>query len=839
MPTKVILNCGYSPGDIVLLSAAVRDLHLHYPGTFVTDVRTPCPEIWENNPHITAIRDDDPEATFIDCGIPLLNRSNEAPYHALHGFIEFLNEKLGISVRPTLFKGDIHLSKQEKAWFSQVHESTGTDIPFWIVAAGGKYDVTIKWWHASRYQEVVDRLRGKIQFVQVGEHGHYHPKLNGVIDLRGKTTLRELVRLVYHSQGVLCSVTALMHLAAAVESKNRNASVRPAVVIAGGREPAHWEAYPGHRFLDTIGLLPCCKKGGCWRDRVLPLRDGDLRDKPDNLCVSTINGLPRCLDMISPADVARHIEMYAEGGVIKYLSTEEFKAAQKGIYATVDNDFDRQPLNLQSAGIFSDEAIKQFPTERPVWKGRGIVICGGGVKYFTNAWVGLNMLRRTGCTLPVEVWHLGKNEMTDRMSKLLSTLGAKTVDALKIQRTHPMRLLNGWALKPYSIFHSTFNEVLLLDADNVPVVNPEFLFDCKEFIDAGAVFWPDFDYVTGKCPSAIWRSFGLRRPSEGEFESGQILINKTQCALPLRLCLWINENCDFYYRYLHGDKETFRLAFRKFKKSYFLIKTPIHPLEATMCQHDFEGRRIFQHRNLDKWDLIINRRIQGFWFENECLSYIAKLRTLWNGSLRKVQYRVPLARKSGKVPKIAVVVIDNKRQRLLQTIEHLKRTGWNGRILRVVGGRSRSVTVKTRTMVAKCLEESPDFILFLVGHVILNQHLYHNLLKWNILRMHQPPMTSLYNPQLSEIVCDVENSARLVDPKHMVDGVAIMMNQYAAHLFLLGRNRSSALDVEFIRIARRLKRLVYFHGPSLIQRGVPANGKPVNQAADFDARWRA
>src|SRR5690349_15903057 len=127
---KLILKCGLSPGDIVMLTAAVRDLHHWHPGRFLTDVRTSCAEIWENNPYITHLIDDDPEAKVIDCQCPLINQADEAPYHCLHGFIEFLNHQLGLSIRPTLFKGDIHLSSQEKAWYSQVHEVTGADTPF-------------------------------------------------------------------------------------------------------------------------------------------------------------------------------------------------------------------------------------------------------------------------------------------------------------------------------------------------------------------------------------------------------------------------------------------------------------------------------------------------------------------------------------------------------------------------------------------------------------------------------------------------------------------------------------------------------------------------------------
>src|SRR5438270_10588389 len=136
---KLVLKCDLSLGDIVLLTAAIRDLHAWYPGQFITDVRTFFPELWENNAHITPIKDNDPRAEVLECSYPLIDFCNDAPYHAIHGFAEFLNRELRLGIKPTLFQGDVHLSPQEKAWYSQVHELTGRPIPFWIVAAGGKY----------------------------------------------------------------------------------------------------------------------------------------------------------------------------------------------------------------------------------------------------------------------------------------------------------------------------------------------------------------------------------------------------------------------------------------------------------------------------------------------------------------------------------------------------------------------------------------------------------------------------------------------------------------------------------------------------------------------------
>ena len=267
---KLILRNFQCPGDILMLTAALRDLHHCYPGRFCTDVRTSAPEIWAHNPYITALSEDDPEVRIVDCHYPLIHQSNQRPYHFIHGFIHYLNEILQLHIEPTAFKGDIHLSAEERATPNTVHLSNESR-PFWLIVAGGKRDFTIKWWDTRRYQRVVDHFRGRLQFVQVGGAGHYHPPLEGITDLRGLTTLRDLILLVYHSAGVLTPVSLAMHLAAAVELKgesgtdNLRAVGRPCVVVAGGREPTHWEAYPTHQFIHTIGMLSCCKDGGCWR----------------------------------------------------------------------------------------------------------------------------------------------------------------------------------------------------------------------------------------------------------------------------------------------------------------------------------------------------------------------------------------------------------------------------------------------------------------------------------------------------------------------------------------------------------------------------------------------
>lgn len=314
---KLIFKNFLSPGDIVMLTAAVRDLHLSHPKRFQTDVRTPYPALWEHNPYLTKLNKNDPEVETIQCEYPLIHQSNILPYHFIHAFRLFLSEKLNIEIKPHAFKGDIHLSDEEKSWMSQVEETQGLGTRFWIIVSGGKSDFTAKWWEASRSQQVVDHFKDRIRFVQCGESNHHHPALEGVLDLRGKTDLRQLVRLMHHADGVVCPVTMFMHLAAAVETKKNRPKNRACVVVAGGREPSQWEAYPHHQYLHTNGALPCCDNGGCWKSRVVPLGDGDAKD--ESLCeipVRSSSGsdliLPRCLDLITAHHVIEAIERYLE-----------------------------------------------------------------------------------------------------------------------------------------------------------------------------------------------------------------------------------------------------------------------------------------------------------------------------------------------------------------------------------------------------------------------------------------------------------------------------------------------------------------------------------------------
>src|ERR1043165_7848826 len=152
------------------------------------------------------------------------------------------------------------------------------------------------------------------------------------------------------------------------------------------------------------------------------------------------------MNMITSAEVIRRIELYFNGGTVTYLSAAQAKAGRRGVRATRSNTFDDQPLNIHNArGVF-EKFVQTLPAYPGKFEGQGIVICGGGLQYFTNAWVCINVLRELGCTLPIQLWYLGEAEMDRQMKLLVKPLGIECVDAMKVRKRHPARRLRGWGV---------------------------------------------------------------------------------------------------------------------------------------------------------------------------------------------------------------------------------------------------------------------------------------------------------------------------------------------------------------------------------------------------------
>jgi hypothetical protein len=270
-----------------------------------------------------------------------------------------------------------------------------------------------------------------------------------------------------------------------------------------------------------------------------------------------------------------------------------------------------------------------YPHSR--FEGRGIVICAGGERYFTCAWVLISVLRHVfRCALPVQIWHLGRREMSEEMSALLTEQGVEVVDAETVVARYPARLAGGWPLKPYAIAQSRFREVLYLDADTVPVVDPQTAFVWREYCDTGLLLWPDLIDIRAENP--IWTRLGLKPAERMSVDSCILLADKTRAWEILDLAVLMNEYWEEVYDLLHGDKDTFLVSAMLANRPFSLLPHRPFPLEWDLVQRDPLGEPFLHHRTGSKWLLHRpNRAMANPSLMPHCEAALAELRQHWSG----------------------------------------------------------------------------------------------------------------------------------------------------------------------------------------------------------------
>jgi ADP-heptose:LPS heptosyltransferase len=276
-------------GDRMMFTPVVRDLKVAFPDTQI-GVLSAGPEIFKNNPHIDHdMIEADADDVYNIGPAKVTHGSKTNGLHITSAFRMSLQENSGLDIPQGPFKPDIHLTEAEK----NHREIAG---PYWVINTDtGPF--TAKRWRSERFQQLIDCMP-EITFVQVGLKRDNWIRLAGpnVIDMIDQTKIRDLFSLVYNSSGCISLVSSLMHVAAAFD--------KPAVVLAGGREPFTFEKYANHIYLDKTGQLPCCRLRACWHNALSACEDHDGK-------------VARCMDLISVREVKNAIESYYEGGAIE------------------------------------------------------------------------------------------------------------------------------------------------------------------------------------------------------------------------------------------------------------------------------------------------------------------------------------------------------------------------------------------------------------------------------------------------------------------------------------------------------------------------------------------
>ena len=243
----------------------------------------------------------------------------------------------------------------------------------------------------------------------------------------------------------------------------------------------------------------------------------------------------------------------------------------------------------------------------------GIVTTAGG-KYLPIVVISIRMIRRTGSTLPVEVF-LTSDEEYEKYAceEVLPSLNAKCIVLEHIWRTaQPKIQISKFQLKIFAILLSSFESVLFLDADCFPVEDPKHLLHSEPFSSKGFVSWPDF-WASTASPH-YYRIAGTAPPStalRATSEAGEILVSKRTHAAALALAAYYNYyGPEYYYPLLsqgslgEGDKETFLSAVLALGMPFYTVTAPVRAMGNLNRAGEYAGSAMVQYDPRDDHRLV-------------------------------------------------------------------------------------------------------------------------------------------------------------------------------------------------------------------------------------------
>lgn len=258
--------------------------------------------------------------------------------------------------------------------------------------------------------------------------------------------------------------------------------------------------------------------------------------------------------------------------------------------------------------VRNDLVYLPYSDYRNHFDGRGIVVVAGDANTLSRVDMLLRALARLGSELPVELHYYDREISAASRAHLASIWPNITFNDLSAS-TNIVKTAYGavegrnYQFKTAALVNSRFAEPIMLDADNIPILDPALLYDTPVYKEYGTLFWPDIARTRPANP--IWAVTNTEcRMNEYEQESGQLVVDKHKFYYHLRLSHFLASDAWYYGQILLGDKDLFRFSWHALKTKYgFPTKwvTSVGTLNEgfycghTFAQHHPDGRVAFMH----------------------------------------------------------------------------------------------------------------------------------------------------------------------------------------------------------------------------------------------------
>jgi ADP-heptose:LPS heptosyltransferase len=255
VPSRFFQSAGRI-GDDLMCSVVFRELHKRHKRSIAMITRNPA--LFEKNPDVNKIirATDARWNRWGRAGLPV-TQLNHTGYdaerdadlppdeHVLIRMCRLAGIKGPVELRPYIFLTPAELAAGKLAEDQVAIQSTGLSAPF---------AMQNREWYQERFQELCAQLRSDVRVVQVGSASDI--RLEGAIDLRGKTNLRQTAAVLANSMVFVGLVGFVMHLARAVNCRS--------VIIYGGREKPNITGYVANKNLyQQVRCAPCWLRNKC------------------------------------------------------------------------------------------------------------------------------------------------------------------------------------------------------------------------------------------------------------------------------------------------------------------------------------------------------------------------------------------------------------------------------------------------------------------------------------------------------------------------------------------------------------------------------------------------
>ncbi|ORX75093.1 hypothetical protein BCR32DRAFT_329960 [Anaeromyces robustus] len=241
------------------------------------------------------------------------------------------------------------------------------------------------------------------------------------------------------------------------------------------------------------------------------------------------------------------------------------------------------------------------------FKGKGIVMSAGKQNFqFTKNTI--DALRNIhNCTLPIEVFYNGKKDLPKKYKNVLKSYKNVYVTDISLFFNNDIVDMKGWAIKPFSILASRFEEVIFMDAGVVYLKDPKILFENKIYQKTGTLFFRDRTIYPGSNKSSKWIKSWLENPlsetkelrfmkeeSRQEMESSTIVIHKLKTLLGVLAVCKLNEKKiheKVINKKIYEDKETFWIGYDLARQHYSMnphsstIIGKVNVVKREICGH--------------------------------------------------------------------------------------------------------------------------------------------------------------------------------------------------------------------------------------------------------------